>query len=398
MPYLAKSLSREFQLVAACCVWPPSPWRDGAIIQAAAGPIDWGLLTRIAARHRVEGLVHAGLARCGAAGPAPVIEALAFRAREIAAASLSQAAESVRLQAALDLAGIANLVLKGAAVEMLAYGELGRKAAWDIDLLVAPGNVTAALGVLAKAGYDLAHPRGLTVSEFATFVELARECELRHPKLGLAVELHWGLADSPVLLRQVTAASPTQWVSLAGGVRLRTFADEELFAYLCVHGAMHGWSRLKWLADLCALLARQTPEDIEALYRRSLALGAGLCPAQALVLGERVLGATISPALSAELGRQRAVRSLVAVALNTMTAGGARELEARPFALARVMLAQVTLGGTGRAAVAQIRHRAVSIEDRVRFPLPKRLRFLYGLFRAPLWLCRRFGVLGRRVL
>jgi hypothetical protein len=395
---LAKTLSREFRLVAACCAWPPSPWRDGAIHEAAARSIDWPLLGRIAGRQRVQGLVHAALVRSGVAAPSAVAESMAAKAREIAAASLAQAAESVRLQTALDRAGIANLVLKGAAVEMLAYGELGKKAAWDIDLLVAPGEVMAALRILAEAGYDLAYPRGLTSAEFAIFVSLTHECELRHAKLGLNVELHWGLADHPALLRGMSVASPTQWVTLSGGLRLRTFAADELFAYLCVHGAMHGWSRLKWLADLSAMLASESPPAVEALYRRAVALGGGLCPAQALLLGVRLLGATIGPTLEAELIEQRAVRSLVAMAIGAMTGGGARELDARPFAGAGVLLAQVVLGGTWRSGWAQIRHRAVSLEDRVRFPLPKQLRFLYGVVRAPLWLCRRLGVLGRRVL
>jgi hypothetical protein len=398
MGQLAGILSREFRLVAACCAWPPSPWRDGAVHEAAARSIDWPLLGRIAGRQRVQGLVHAALARSGAAAPAAVAEALAFRAREIAAASLAQAAESVRLQAALDRAGIANLVLKGAAVEMLAYGELGKKAAWDIDLLVAPGEVTAALRVLAETGYDLAYPRGLTSAEFAIFVSLARECELRHVKLGLNVELHWGLADHPALLRGMSVASPIQWVTLSGGMRLRTFAADELFAYLCVHGAMHGWSRLKWLADLSAMLAGESPPAVEALYRRSLELGSGLCSAQALVLSQRLLGATIGRGVEAVRSQDRGVGSLVRMAVDTMAGGGERELDARPFADARVLLTQVALGGTWRSSWTQIRHRAVSLEDRVRFPLPKQLRFLYAVVRAPLWLCRRLGLVGRRVL
>ena len=44
-----------------------------------------------------------------------------------------------------------------------------------------------------------------------------------------------------------------------------TLADEPLYAYLCVHGASSAWFRLKWIADLNALLAGRTAEEIAAL-------------------------------------------------------------------------------------------------------------------------------------
>ena len=195
----------------------------------------------------------------------------------------------VRLQGLLDAAGISNLVLKGAAVEMFAYGQLGRKDAWDIDLLVSPRDVESAREILEDTGYTLVQPENLSPAQFKTFVELARECEFSHRENGITVELHWGLADGPVLLPDMSVASPSQLVTVTDTLRLRTLAPEELFAYLCVHGAMHGWSRLKWLADLAALLAAESPDSVEHLYRRSRALGVGLCSAQALLLCEQLL-------------------------------------------------------------------------------------------------------------
>ena len=35
-----------------------------------------------------------------------------------------------------------------------------------------------------------------------------------------------------------------------------------LLLYLCVHGALDGWLRLKWLADIGALLRTMTPEQL----------------------------------------------------------------------------------------------------------------------------------------
>jgi hypothetical protein len=305
---------------------------------------------------------------------------------------LVQAAEAGRLQALLDGAHIGNLVLKGAAVEMLAYGGLGRKQSWDIDLLVSPAAVAAARKVLESAGYALTQPPGLSPSQFDTFVALARECEFLNRDNGITVELHWGLADGPVFIPSLNVASPRQYVPLTGGLRLLTLAPEEQFAYLCVHGAMHGWSRLKWLADLAALLSKENPQSIEQLYRRSLELGAGLCSAQALVLCHRLLGTQLGPDLTVELERTPGVSWLVRQAMDIMCGGDAAlELDSRPLAGVRILLMQLVLCGSWRGAVTQMRYRAVSVHDRVVTPLPRRLEFLYPVLRPPLWLWRRFA-------
>lgn len=353
--------------------------------------MDWKRVARIARRQRVQGLVHAGLSRTAIARPTEIPESLAEAARNIARRGLVQAVESGRLQSLLDAARIPNLVLKGAAVEMLAYGRLGRKDAWDIDLLVSPADVESARKVLKDAGYALVQPENLSAAQFRTFIQLARECEFSHRQNGITVELHWGLADGPTLLPGMSVASSAQLVTVTDTLRLRTLAPEELFAYLCVHGAMHGWSRLKWLADLAALVAAESPEMVEQLYRRSRALGAGLCSAQALLLCERLLSASIPPALLDELRRSRRAAWLVRIALKTMIGGVERELEARPFASTRILLAQFVLCGSWANAAAQLRYRALSIHDRVHTPLPKGLRFLYPLLRAPLWLWRRLA-------
>src|SRR4051812_42610607 len=125
----------EFQLVAACCRWPPSPAADEAVRAAAAG-LDWTLVARIAERHRVEGLVWSGLRRAGVAVPEAVGERLAAAAGRIARQNLVLAAESLRLSADLDKGGIRHLFVKGISLGALVYGNIALKMGWDIDLLV----------------------------------------------------------------------------------------------------------------------------------------------------------------------------------------------------------------------------------------------------------------------
>ena len=76
--------------------------------------------------------------------------------------------------------------------------------------------------------------------------------------------------------------SPAQEVEIAPGIALPTLADEELFAYLAVHGASSAWFRLKWIADFAAILDARTGAEIERIYQKSQVLGAGRAAGQAL--------------------------------------------------------------------------------------------------------------------
>src|SRR5579859_592366 len=326
----AEPLTAEFALAAACCRAAGVP-RDEAVRAAARG-VDWRRFEQAAARHRIEGLAHAALAAAGVAPWPATAAALRTAAGEIARAGLENAAETARLQDLFDRSGIANLVLKGATLDILAWGRIGLKRSWDIDLLVDPADAGRARAILEGDGYGLVTPADGTTDAFATWVALSKEAVLRHPGRSGVVELHWRLADVATLLEGVSVSSRAQNVPLSPALSLRTLADDELFAYLCVHGASHAWSRLKWLADLAALLARRDGDERERLYRRAAELRAGRCPATALLLCERLLGVPLPDGCAAAIRADRKAARLVGVALHALTGGDGAEIAARPLA------------------------------------------------------------------
>ena len=46
-----------------------------------------------------------------------------------------------------------------------------------------------------------------------------------------------------------------------------TLSRIELFLHFCVHGAVHGWPILKWLADIEAMLSLMTTDDLADVAR-----------------------------------------------------------------------------------------------------------------------------------
>jgi hypothetical protein len=379
----------EFTLAAACCR-PPGGARTAAVHATAAGPVDWRRFERVLTRHRIEGLANAALGEAGVAGDAALAGFLASAGREIAIGGLRLAAETTRVQSALDKAGVVNLVLKGATLDALAWGAVGLKRAWDIDLLVEPTEARRARQVLQGAGYALREPDAPDDAAFDAWAALAKECVFVHRTSGLVVELHWRLVDASGLLPGLSARSAAQSVRLSDTLELRTLAAEPLFAYLCVHGASHAWSRLKWLADLGALWARGDDAARTALYRGACALGAGNCPATAVLLCERLLGVAPPETIAPKIQANSKARSLAALAIDAMTHGGGEtEIADRPLFQERILLSSFRFADGWRYRWAEWTRQAVSIDDRLRFPLPARLAFLYAPMRAPLWIWRR---------
>ena len=373
-------VSREFQLVAACCRWPPSAARDEAVL-AAAREVDWTLVARIAERHRVEGLTWNALRLAGAAVPDEPSDRLRIAADRIARQNLHLTAESIRLSSRLEAGGIRHHFVKGITLGALVYGSVGPKMGWDVDLLVDPGSVEAASAVLEEAGYRLAIPRGPKARDrLRLWHDHWKESVWVKAEGEVHVELHTRLADNPQLLTEVGPASRRVPVEVAPGRTLPTLGTDELFAYLCVHGASSAWFRLKWIADVGALIGGFEPAEVERLYRRSQALGAGRSAAQALLLCERLFGTALPPALAAELRAGRMNRWLLGVALRKLAGRSvATELRDTRLGTATIHLMQLGLLPGLRFKVGELGRQLVNPADRIAVPLPRGLSFLYPL-------------------
>ncbi len=378
------SLSGEFLLAAACCRWPLDGAAIAAIRQSAAGAIEWPRFLRLVRRHRVAGLVHNALQSAGVAVPLPHAETLAKAAQQIARQNLVLAAESRRLQGIFGAAGIRVVVIKGIALAQLAYGSLALKHSRDIDLLVAPDDALPALALLERADYALRSPaKQLSLTQRQAVLRYGREVELVHRGGRVRVELQWQLANNPFLLKGIDARSPAQHVHLPDG-DLRTLASEDLYAYLFVHGGYHRWSRLKWLADLNALLSRKSESELVRIYHHAADRGAALCAGQALLLCRRLLGLSLPVALKDELAGRSASMADAAIHAMTDEQRGDGIVD-----ITRNVFSQFRLGQGPAFFIRQCKVAAVSVIDSVRLPLPSPLLFLYPILRLPFWLWRR---------
>jgi hypothetical protein len=174
------------------------------------------------------------------------------------------------------------------------------------------------------------------------------------------LELHTALADHPRVIPSIGLSSPRQAVEIAPGARLQTLGRDELFAYLCVHGGSSAWFRLKWLADLAALLAGEGEDEISRLYHRSEALGAGKAAAAGLILVHRLFGTPVAAHRLAAWERNAAVRWLVRASLLSLSGRrGEMELHEVPRGTAWIHVAQFLLVPTTVGKAKELRRQWV---------------------------------------
>lgn len=386
---------RAFALTAACCRWP---FDIEAVRTTAADVIDWRLFAKTARRHRVIGLVHQAAQRTGLPLPAGIADRLAEEARQIAREGLAHAQECVRLQRLYDRAGIPVRFLKGVALAQAAYGTVTMKHARDIDLLVPPAHVRAALELLLQDGYSLRQPGSMmTPAQVRALVVYGSQAELDRDDGKTRLELHWRLSVNARLPHGIDPFAEAATTALPGVGGLNVLTPHDEFIYLCVHGAGHAWSRLKWLADLNARLCAFDADRIASLCHSAHAHGAGLCAGQALLLCDRLLGRELPDELRAALNADARIGRLLTLAERRMRAadpaGATGWHAARTF---RNVIDPFRLGRGPRFLAAQMRQVLIGPGDPIRLPLPRSLLFLYPLMRIPFWLWRQLRRRGKR--
>ena len=292
MPRTATDATGAFGFLAAACRWPDDAARRAALNAAALQVSDWDAVFIDATRHRVMPLVAPAL-RGIPAVPAAIADRSAAIARRDGMLAMVQTAELWRIGAAFTERGIDWITVKGPALALLAYGNVGAKASHDIDLLIDPAAradafaAMQALGYVSLDGQDRAAPGSLD--------HVLKDSGWRHPGNRVMVELHTRLFINPALIPELGIRSPRESVAFGEARSLPTLARPELLVYLAVHGARTNWHRLKWIADFAALNRCSSDEQRDAARACAARLGAGDIHDSALALAATLFGDSACP-------------------------------------------------------------------------------------------------------
>jgi Uncharacterised nucleotidyltransferase/Transglutaminase-like superfamily len=256
--------SPEFDLVLACLRWPAATVDGDRIRSFARLPIDWQNLLEIVHHHKVVPLFLRNL-ETFAAGYMPDEPAAALRGAGAAndQTCLRRTSQLLLINRRFREQQIDLRIFKGVPLAITAFQDPVLRDAGDIDLLVAEKDVFTAGEILRAEGYVRIEPQArLTPRRLRSYVSHQKDFSYAYPGSDVIIDLHWRLFRNSFLPANASLTEVGEdWVDL-GSERIATLPISRLLLYLCVHGALDGWLRLKWLADIGALVHTMTPEQL----------------------------------------------------------------------------------------------------------------------------------------
>jgi len=264
-----------------CLLQTPPDAAKASDLAAKVG--DWPLFLALTRRHRVVSLATARLPADSA--PASTMDGLRVTWHQRNSLGLRQVAEAAQLMKRLQADGVACLLLKGPGLSERAYGQPLLRDGRDIDILIAPAQLPRAEATLRAAGLVMEHPFPRSPRVWRRLhLRYSHEFLLKTPS-GILVELKTRLSPTASLL-PMTAKSMLARHELrsVAGKPLAVPGEGDLLLYLCSHGARHCWFRLKWLADVSALLSEGGEEACRQLLAKAEALGAEVPVLEAMSL------------------------------------------------------------------------------------------------------------------
>ncbi len=215
--------------------------------------VDWARVHWLAGAHHVVPLVFEGI---GSAAPDPVRTRLHDDVLQHSKRALHMSALLTEILDTLTAAGLRALAVKGPALGVAVYGHATRRTFADLDLWVARADLTRAADVLARAGFALDARLADAARRPSRFVQAT----LNLVRDRVVVEIH---GEAHVRFVDHVFDFDQSWVRrrevVVGGSRVATLDAVDTLHYVCLHGTVHAWERLQWIADV-AMAARACDE------------------------------------------------------------------------------------------------------------------------------------------
>jgi hypothetical protein len=248
------SYKNEWSALLECA----SPSHDRHRLPGLLRSADWARLLVLAEAHGVAGHLTACLRSLNDdVVPPEIRQTLVDRRRAQNFFTLRLTAELFRILDRFSSEGIGALVVKGPALAVQAYGDSAVRSYGDLDLLVRQQDIRRATELLSAAGFSPAVP--LSAIDAG---RIPGQYLFSKPDSKLIVELH-----NDLTLRYFPRRLPIEEF-FARQIRVRLDAREapalsveDELVLICIHGAKHFWERLMWIADVAALVSRQTGID-----------------------------------------------------------------------------------------------------------------------------------------
>jgi len=249
-------------------------------------------LVGLAYYHRLPGLAYERFTERGVKGP--LIDELGAGYRDSGAHHLALLAEVAGLSRIFSECDIPWLVVKGPVLAELSYSDPGLRSSLDLDIVVRPEDLGAALAAVEAGG-------GMILQRNWPLLERLRlgQIVVRLP-LGSFGDIHWHLVNTPfardryrLVMSELFDRRRRVWL---GPLEVDTLDEIDSVLHLCLHAALSGGHLLVWLKDIEQSLSRGgacTEPDWDVLVERSHRYRLNLVAAVMLERTRLVLDAAI---------------------------------------------------------------------------------------------------------
>ncbi len=264
--------------------------KDGGLQTALAQPVDWRAVEDKSNYHSIGPLIASVLKQCaGDLVPEEIHERFQQQFVLTVKSNLLLLQEWHRILQAFEAAGISVISLKGPALALLAYGDVGLREFVDLDFLVQPKDVLRASNLLIREGYQL--KSSLSGDADAAILRSGNRQLDFNDGHGTLIDLHWGALHKMFSFQLPThQLFESAQIERHGDVSFLTLSPEHLLLYLCAHGTKHCWQNLRWLCDVACHVHTAQNLDWELCIHRAETASCDLVLKHSLLLAQQVLG------------------------------------------------------------------------------------------------------------
>ncbi len=348
----------------------------------------WQLLVQLAIDHRVLPLVSHNL-QSHAQGqvPADLIVQLKYQAQRNQLRVFGLTGSLVKVVEQLREQGIFAVPFKGLMLSLEAYGNPALRSFDDIDLWVSSENFFILKEALSSQGYVPFQTSLSTETERQYCWDMGEYSLLnRDSDVGLDVHHRLMAGDCSMTVDFSRCWQRTEEIQVMGH-SVPTLQREDMVIYLCANGMKDGWSYLRSVCDVAALMTHETPLDWEVILQEAKSMKALRMVQLGVMLAHRLLDVPL-PTHFDQLKPDVMVRRMcdrICARLSSSESPDAEEQAALEKLILR-FLASESLSARW-AYLGRVLSRVfkiathVSSKDRQFLDLPQRWNFLYYVVR-----------------
>lgn len=261
--------------------------------------IDWELFLQLVEHHRCYPLIYNKLKQFDEILiPPHVMQILNNEYRKNTIKMLQLSGEMEQVDKLFQKNQIRALFLKGPAIAYELFGDISLRMSKDLDILVPEKDLDEIEILLLNIGYEKEElPTVLNEIKWRY-----RHIAYFHPQKKIQIEIHWRL--NPRSMKEPTFEELWERKQISSLTKhsISFLGKEDLFLYLIVHGARHGWFRLRWLKDIDQIVRNRV--DYKKFIQLAKKYGQKHLVGQALLLSKQLFNTPLDKDVQGLTGKK----------------------------------------------------------------------------------------------